>query len=41
VTRAQQILLERRAGLTLREIARRHWTTTERVWQIINRRAKQ
>jgi DNA-binding CsgD family transcriptional regulator len=37
MTRAQQILLERRAGLTLLEIARRHGTTTERVWQILQR----
>jgi hypothetical protein len=40
MTRAQQILLERRAGLTLLEIAKRHGTTTERVWQIINRSTK-
>jgi hypothetical protein len=39
VTRAQQILLERRAGRTLLEIARRHGTTTERVWQILTRKA--
>ena len=37
MTRALQILLERRAGLTLMQIARRHATTTERVWQILRR----
>ena len=37
VTRADIILRERRAGLTLLEIAKRHGTTTERVWQILRR----
>jgi hypothetical protein len=41
MTRAQQILLERRAGLTLLEIARRHGTTTERVWLILIRKGTQ
>ena len=39
MTRADQILLERRAGFTLLEIAKRHGTTTERVWLILQRRA--
>ena len=40
MSKADVIVREVASGMTLLQVARRHGVTTDRVWLIINRRAK-
>ena len=40
MSKADQIVRQVASGMTLAQVARANGVTTDRVWQIINRRAK-